>query len=95
MKTFDPLKAVRRHCLDCSADSALSVKYCPCDGVHSTRCHLWPYRFGRRPATASKKYGLAFVTPGAIPGPGVMLEDCERVMRGEEAQSDPGHMLRA
>lgn len=80
MKVLSPLTAVRKNCLDCSGGSSQQVKFCPCDSVHSTRCHLWPYRFGKRPGTASSKYTEEFVTPGALPPPDVMLEECEKAV---------------
>jgi len=74
MTTYRPLRAIRLNCLECSGGSPKYVKYCPCDGVHSTRCHLWPYRMGKRPETMRAKYGAEFVTPGALPLPNVQLE---------------------
>ncbi len=50
-----PLKSIRKHCLACSDDSSKCVMWCPCDGVHSTWCHLWPFRFGLRPETARQR----------------------------------------
>ena len=72
MKVLTPLKAARKNCLECSGGSAKYVAYCPCDGVHSTRCHHWPYRFGFRPENVDPP---AFVVPGAGPGPEVNLDD--------------------
>jgi len=72
MQILTPLKAARKQCLDCSAGSTKYVAYCPCDGVNSTRCQLWPYRFGFRPENVSPS---EFVTPGALPGPNVNLDD--------------------
>lgn len=80
MKTLDPLKAIRANCLDCSG-SRKAVAYCHCDGAHATRCHLWPYRFGMRETTAAKKYGEHAVTPGALPGPDVEIEDLPNNIR--------------
>lgn len=72
MEVYRPLKAIRRNCLECSGGSPKYVAYCLCDGVHSSRCHLWPYRFGRRPQSVQDQ---KFVTPGALPGPAVPLEE--------------------
>jgi len=69
-----PMKAIRANCLECSEDRK-AVAYCPCDGLHSTRCHFWPYRFGSRPETAVAKYGEAMLTPQMMPGAGVELKD--------------------
>jgi hypothetical protein len=40
-----PIKAIREKCLECSGGSRQEVRYCPI-----TRCALWPYRLGKRPA---------------------------------------------
>ena len=69
------LRAVRRHCLDCSAGSPKYVTWCPCDGLHSTFCDLWPYRFGRRPETARRVYGDRVLTPELMPPDDVSLDD--------------------
>ncbi len=79
-----PLRSARRYCLDCAGDSSHYARFCPCDGVHSTRRHVWPYRFGRRPGTVAKRHGEGFVTPGALPPPSVMLEEC-----GKAVEVDP------
>jgi hypothetical protein len=39
-----PLKAIRKHCLDCCLGSSNEVSLCI-----STRCPLWLYRFGSKP----------------------------------------------
>lgn len=44
------MKAIRLKCLDCSAGSPVEVRLCPVDD-----CSLYPYRFGKRPATIAKK----------------------------------------
>ncbi len=71
VKVYRPLKAMRLNCLECSGGSFKSVLWCPCDGVHSTRCHLWPYRLGARPQTVVEQYGPALVTPEMMPGANV------------------------
>ena len=38
-----PLKAIRRHCIDCSGGSKHEVKLCP------SACDLRPYRMGSDP----------------------------------------------
>ncbi len=73
LKTLRPLKAIRANCLDCS-ESPKAVAYCPCDGFNSTRCHLWPYRFGCRPETVRVEYGEAMITPRLMPGAESELE---------------------
>lgn len=40
-----PLKAIRRHCLDCCNGSSNEVAHCA-----ARRCSVWTLRFGRRPA---------------------------------------------
>jgi hypothetical protein len=42
-----PLKAVRRHCLDCCGGSANEVALCP-----ARSCPLWTMRFNKRPVPA-------------------------------------------
>ena len=47
-KLYDtPLKAIREKCLDCSYWSPKEVRECTVIG-----CHIYPYRFGRRPSKA-------------------------------------------
>jgi hypothetical protein len=48
-KIFSPMKAIRMKCLDCSVGSTTEVRLCPVKD-----CALYPYRFGKRPATAGK-----------------------------------------
>lgn len=43
-----PLKAVRRHCLDCCGGSANEVSLCA-----AKSCPLWPFRFGSNPDKAA------------------------------------------
>jgi hypothetical protein len=74
-KILNPLRAMRAECMECSGDNSKVVIWCTCDGLHSTRCELWPYRFGRRPATIRQKYGPRLMTPGMMPGDGVDLDD--------------------
>ena len=69
-----PLKVIRQKCLDCSLSFKM-VAYCPANGVHSSRCSLWLYRFGMRPETAAEKYGRHVVTPRLMPDSSVCLDD--------------------
>ena len=46
---LSPAKTIRKHCLEC-ADTSPEVEKCQCP-----ECHLWPWRFGRRPETAERK----------------------------------------
>jgi hypothetical protein len=42
-EAFDsPLKAIRKHCIDCCGETALEVRLCPATG-----CNLYPFRFGK------------------------------------------------
>lgn len=72
MKTHRPLKAIRRNCVDCPGGDRKYVMYCPCDGVHSTRCDLWPYRFGKRPGTVRPEW---LVDPNKMPPADANLDD--------------------
>jgi len=72
-----PLRSIRKHCLDCCGGRPSVVKYCTCDGVNSTRCHLWPFRFGKRPATAAKKHGERFLDPRQMPSAEIPQEEVE------------------
>ncbi len=74
-KTATPVKAIRENCLDCSGGSPKHVTYCPRNGVHSTRCSLWPYRFGKRPATIRQRYGDPLLDPNKMPPANVELDD--------------------
>lgn len=79
-----PLKAIRRNCLDCSGGSSKYVMWCPCDGVHSTWCHLWPFRFGLRLGTAQQRYGAGLVMPEMMPGANVTLDDLPGSLQATE-----------
>lgn len=68
------LKAIRKKCLDCHGGSRKGVRFCPSDGVNSTRCPLWPFRFGLRPRTARKRYGAELLDPQAMPDANTSLE---------------------
>jgi hypothetical protein len=72
-----PLAAVRAKCLDCCCGSFKSVKFCTLDGLNSTRCALWPFRFGRRPATIRKGPLARFLDPAAMPDAQTPLEACQ------------------
>jgi len=74
IKNTTPRRAIRKHCLDCAEGNAKYVLWCTCDGVHSSRCHLWPHRFGSKQATALVKYP-ALVTPEAMPPATTCLDD--------------------
>ena len=76
------MRAIRAKCLDCCGGSFASVKFCTCDGVHSTACPLWMLRFGRRPGSVSRSLGPEYVTPGGLPAANVPLEDCNAAQHG-------------
>ncbi len=75
IKVLAPLRAIRAVCLDCTAGDRKFIVWCTCDGVHSTRCEQWPYRFGFRPETVRQRYGPALVTPDLMPNANVNLHD--------------------
>lgn len=75
-----PMAAIRANCLECGGTSNV-VKFCPCDGVNSTRCHLWPFRFGRRPTTILKSADAWLLDPEQMPGSEVPQEDCAKESR--------------
>jgi hypothetical protein len=70
-----PIAAIRANCLECGGGSFKAVLWCSCDGVHSTRCPFWPFRFGTRPETVAERLGPALVTPGSMPGSEVSEDD--------------------
>jgi len=69
-----PLKAIRLKCLDCCGSSK-AVRFCTLDGIHSTKCPLWPFRFGKRPSTI-RKTEPDMVDPHRMVEADVALEDC-------------------
>jgi len=71
-----PLAAIRLNCLGCCCGSFKAVKFCTCDGANSTRCPLWPFRFGRRPSTIRRGPMAKFLDPATMPDPATALEDC-------------------
>ena len=72
-----PIRAIRAKCLDCCSGSHKAVKFCACDGVNSTECPLWPFRFGVRPATARKRFGAKLLSPKAMPDANLELSQCQ------------------
>ena len=73
-KVLFPMKAIRAKCLDCSGTSK-AVKYCPCDGINSTRCELWPFRFGMRVPRATKLHGKELLAPDLMPDANTPLDE--------------------
>ena len=61
------MRHVRRNCLACCCDDRRAVIWCPCDGLHTTRCEFWPYRFGVQPATFQARWGDRLLTPETMP----------------------------
>ena len=45
-----PVRAIRKKCLDCSANERKEVELCPI-----RHCPLFPFRFGMMPGTAKEK----------------------------------------
>jgi hypothetical protein len=68
------LKMVRRNCLDCSGGGAKHVTWCPCDGLHSTRCEFWPFRFGQGVEKVRRRYGPQLATPELMPDTAANLD---------------------
>ena len=66
-KVLSVMKAIRVSCIECCGGSPKSVTWCTLDGVHSTRCELWPYRFGCKPSSVKARYGPALVDPTMMP----------------------------
>ena len=79
-----PLRAVRAKCLDCCNQHTPTIKYCTMDGIHSTACPLWPFRFGMGPATATKRFGVEFLTPKLMPDANSAIEEI-----GQQAKEAP------
>lgn len=74
---MSPLKAIRLKCLDCCGTSDV-VKFCTLDGVNSTRCSLWPFRFGKRPESVARGANARFLDPHRMPPANVPQEKCGR-----------------
>lgn len=55
-----PLKAIRKKCLNCSGFSPQEVKDCPCfeNNGNIEKCHLFPYRFGKKPPNYTGKRAI-------------------------------------
>lgn len=68
------LRHVRRNCLDCTGGSRPAILWCSCDGLHSTQCEFWPFRFGATVAAHKREYGPRLVTPGLMPPAGLDLD---------------------
>ena len=64
-----PVKAIRRHCIECSGGTFKNVLWCPV-----TSCTLWRYRLGGRPATVAAKHCPELVDPAVQPGPDVDVD---------------------
>jgi len=86
-----PLRAIRSHCLSCAGGSSVYVRFCTNHGASGggTRCDLWPFRFGKKPAAAKRQLGSAgqiLLTPERMPPPDVPLEECSRWLEEALAQ---------
>jgi hypothetical protein len=68
-----PLKAIRKLCLGCCGGRPKEVRYCPL-----TDCPNWPFRFGRTPEAAKRRFGEK--------GRGLLDESCFI----EGSKFDPG-----
>ena len=49
-RVTNPVKAIRKKCLDCCCGQKLEVDLCPC-----TDCYLWPFRRGKNPYRKKKE----------------------------------------
>ena len=87
-----PIKAIRAKCLDCGG-SRKAVLYCTCDGINSTKCELWPYRFGYRPPKARKVYGDAALDPHQMPDASIPLADLPSRPPSQTVDSGKGSLL--
>lgn len=87
MDVLTPLRAIRKLCLQCSGGSRKATKWCPCDGVHSTWCPLWPYRLGKRPTSIRDK---RLVTPAKMPSEELPLEAIKDASPSSDADDEPG-----
>jgi len=58
MRKCDPLKQIRRHCVECAGDNPIEVKFCS-----GTTCQLWYLRFGKRLNTAIKRFDKELFDP--------------------------------
>lgn len=47
----NPVKAIRKHCIECSGWNPNEVAECP-----RTICYLWPFRFGKNPYRTKREY---------------------------------------
>jgi len=88
-----PMADIRAHCLECSGGEAKYVTWCTQDGVHSTRCRLWPFRFGCTPESVARRYGSRLVTPAEMPPAGIDLDRLPAAYR-EASTCDLGQRLR-
>ena len=57
-----PLRAIRAHCLDCVCGSYKEVELCT-----APKCPLYPFRFGKRPATIRRKREAAAAAQETTP----------------------------
>lgn len=69
-KIVTPLKAIRRHCLDCSCWNTAEVRNCTV-----TECDLYPFRMGHNPNRKGK--GGKSSTPNSV-------NDSDPFMDGDE-----------
>lgn len=48
MKRLTPIKAIRKHCMDCSCNERAEVRNCVIPN-----CPLYPFRMGKRPISTT------------------------------------------
>jgi len=82
------IKTVRRNCIECSGGSSKYVCWCPCDGIHSTRCEFWPFRFGILPDTFRARHGDRLLDPESMPPATVDLDSLPNMPTAATAAID-------
>jgi len=51
------------------------VTWCSCDGLHSTRCEFWWFRFGQGVEKVRRRHGPQLITPEMMPDANLNLDD--------------------
>ena len=64
------VKTIRKHCLECSGDSAKCVLWCP-----TAECPFWASRFGTRPQSFIDRHGPFLLIPEVMPASSVNLDE--------------------
>ena len=80
-KVLTPLQAIRKNCLICSGGSSEEVRQCPI-----TDCPVYPYRFGKRPATAEAHFEKLKAIREGVEPPKKSRSLSTKVSRGEDGR---------